>query len=51
MLFVAHYFDGNAELAKTWRDRGTGKAANNSLSPEDYFNHGRYAIDVLGAGK
>jgi len=42
MLFVAHYYR-STNKAKTWRDKNKdGTAAN-------YFNHGRYAIDVLAA--
>lgn len=42
MLFVAHYFN-SVELAKKWRDNGKDNTAAN------YFNHGRYSIDVLSA--
>jgi len=50
MVFVAHMYR-SADLALQWRKQGfvdnppanIGKAG----TPEDYFNHGRYAIDIL----
>ena len=52
MLFVAHKYR-SADLAAEWRKTGavkklptwTGQAG----TAEEYFNHGRYAIDVLSA--
>lgn len=43
MLFVAHYYH-DPDKAKKWRDNGQDEVAAN------YFNHGRYAIDVLAIG-
>lgn len=45
MLFVAHQFR-SADLAKQWRDKGELKD-DLGVPGEVYFNHGRYAIDVL----
>jgi hypothetical protein len=53
MLFVAHMFR-SAALAAEWRKTGTVATVPSYYglagSPEDYYNHGRYAIDVLSAG-
>jgi hypothetical protein len=50
MLFVAHKYR-SAELATQWRKQGfvdtPPPVVGNAGSPEEYFNHGRYAIDVL----
>lgn len=52
MLFVAHKYR-SADLAAEWRR--TGSVANPPAytgvagSAEEYYNHGRYAIDVLSA--
>lgn len=48
MLFVAHQMR-SADKAKEWRDKGELKDVN-GVSGEVYFNHGRYAIDILSAG-
>jgi hypothetical protein len=42
MLFVAHYYR-DVDKAKKWRDQGGDDTAAN------YFNHGRYSIDILAA--
>jgi len=47
MLFVTHQFRSAAK-AKDWRDLGN-LIDINGISGETYFNHGRYAIDVLSA--
>lgn len=48
MLFVAHQMR-SADKAKEWRDKGELKDVN-GVPGEVYFNHGRYAIDILSAG-
>jgi hypothetical protein len=48
MLFVAHQFR-SVDKAKEWRDKGELKDEL-GVAGEVYFNHGRYAIDVLSAG-
>lgn len=48
MLFVAHQMR-SADKAKEWRDKGELKDVN-GVPGDVYFNHGRYAIDVLSAG-
>ena len=47
MLFVAHQFR-SVDLAKQWRGSGNLLDAN-GVPGEVYFNHGRYAIDVLSS--
>jgi GH24 family phage-related lysozyme (muramidase) len=47
MLFVAHQMR-SADKAKEWRDKGELRDAR-GVSGAVYFNHGRYAIDVLSA--
>jgi hypothetical protein len=50
MLFVAHMYR-DPEIAKQWRLKGLvndpPKIMGKAGTPEDYFNHGRSAIDVL----
>ena len=50
MLFVAHMFR-SADLALEWRTTGQVQNVPSNIgmagTPEDYYNHGRYAIDVL----
>jgi len=48
MLFVAHQFR-STDKAKQWRDKGD---IQDALGREGsvYYNHGRYAIDILAAG-
>jgi len=52
MLFVAHKYR-SAALAAEWRQSGKVKTpptvAGEAGTAEEYFNHGRYAIDVLSA--
>ena len=48
MLFVAHQMR-SVDMAKQWRDRG-GVVDVNGVLGDVYFNHGRYAIDILAAG-
>ena len=48
MLFVAHQFRG-VQKAKDWRDKGELKDEH-GRNGTIYFNHGRYAIDILSAG-
>jgi hypothetical protein len=48
MLFVAHQMR-SADKAKEWRDKGELTDVR-GVPGEVYFNHGRYAIDVLAAG-
>jgi D-alanyl-D-alanine carboxypeptidase len=52
MLFVAHKYR-SPQLAAEWRQSGKVKTpptvAGEAGSAEEYFNHGRYAIDVLSA--
>jgi hypothetical protein len=52
MLFVAHKYR-SAQLAAEWRQSGKVKTppvvAGEAGTAEEYFNHGRYAIDVLSA--
>lgn len=48
MLMVAHQFR-SVDKAKQWRENG-GMSDSKGVPGETYFNHGRYAIDVLAAG-
>ena len=47
MLFVAHQMR-SADKAKMWREHG-GVKDDTGVLGDVYFNHGRYAIDVLAA--
>lgn len=47
MLFVAHQFR-SVDLAIEWRKKG-GMSDSRGVPGEVYFNHGRYAIDVLAS--
>ena len=49
MLFVAHLFR-STNIAKQWRDKGNSVALSNISTGDVYYNHGRYAIDILAAG-
>jgi hypothetical protein len=52
MLFVAHKYR-SADLAAEWRKNGKVKSpptwVGTAGTAEEYYNHGRYAIDVLSA--
>lgn len=53
MLFVAHKYR-SADLAAEWRKTGAVKTPPTwtglAGTAEEYFNHGRYSIDILSAG-
>jgi len=48
MMFVAHQMR-SADMAKQWRDKGSVKDALGNDGAV-YYNHGRYAIDILASG-
>ena len=48
MMFVAHQMR-SADTAKQWRDGG-GVSDSQGKDGAVYYNHGRYAIDILAAG-
>jgi len=49
MMFVAYQLRSSA-AAKNWRDTGVANDPLNKVGGEVFYNHGRYAIDILAAG-